>query len=290
MKHHFAKIPKPIRVLLHYAAAGALIAFVLANVDRAQLLRAFEQTHAVPVLLAYLSLQCAQIASALRMRFYLRTGGLELTPGYAVKLYYAGMFYNTVLPGGIGGDGMKALLLRRYFHFPFKKSVALLIAERANGLLLLLILLYVFASLSRFLTIAPSFAFPALAVITLLGYLVSVRILFKETLDSSARASLYSLTVQCFTTLAAAILFIDLDMQADLMAWLALFQVAGVVGVIPISIGGVGLREMTFLYGAPLVSLSGEQGVAFALLFFVLYFFSSLAALPFLSKLNKPQS
>ena len=50
-----------------------------------------------------------------------------------------------------------------------------------------------------------------------------------------------------------------------------LFIVASVVAIIPISIGGAGLRELTFLYGVSLLDgLDEEMGVAIAMLSFAM--------------------
>lgn len=49
------------------------------------------------------------------------------------------------------------------------------------------------------------------------------------------------------------------------------------MSVLPLTIGGVGARELTFIYGAQWMNVMPETGVAFSLLFFLV---SVLISLP----------
>ena len=66
--------------------------------------------------------------------------------------------------------------------------------------------------------------------------------------------------------------------------YLTLFLVSSVVAVLPISIGGVGVRELTFLYGFGLLGSDANSGVLFSFLFFLITALSSLAGTLFLHK------
>ena len=55
-----------------------------------------------------------------------------------------------------------------------------------------------------------------------------------------------------------------------------MFFISSVVSVVPISIGGVGLRELTFLYGLNILGLNPAVGVVGAFLFFIITILSSL--------------
>jgi hypothetical protein len=46
--------------------------------------------------------------------------------------------------------------------------------------------------------------------------------------------------------------------------------------MLPISIGGMGLREMTFMYGAGILNLNTEISVALSLMFYLISVFVSL--------------
>ena len=66
----------------------------------------------------------------------------------------------------------------------------------------------------------------------------------------------------------------------DYINFAVLFSVASMIAIIPISIGGAGLRELTFLYGAEFLGVAAELGVAFAMMSFVLYVLTALTGVP----------
>ena len=65
---------------------------------------------------------------------------------------------------------------------------------------------------------------------------------------------------------------------------LVLFLISSIVAVLPITIGGVGVRELTFLYGFNYLGMSANSGVAFSFLFFIITMLSSLIGVLFIHK------
>ena len=59
------------------------------------------------------------------------------------------------------------------------------------------------------------------------------------------------------------------------LAYLVLFLASSVVAIIPITIGGVGAREMTFLLATPYFSIDTNTAVIFSLIFFIITAISS---------------
>ena len=69
-------------------------------------------------------------------------------------LYYVGMFYNALLPGGIGGDAYKAYKFEKSFNKGYKLIIKSLLIDRVSGLFaifILLSLLLLFSSFTSFL-------------------------------------------------------------------------------------------------------------------------------------------
>jgi uncharacterized membrane protein YbhN (UPF0104 family) len=58
--------------------------------------------------------------------------------------------------------------------------------------------------------------------------------------------------------------------------YLTVFLVSSLVSVLPLSVGGIGLRELVFVTAANYSAISPESSVAFSLLFFVVTALSSL--------------
>jgi hypothetical protein len=54
------------------------------------------------------------------------------------------------------------------------------------------------------------------------------------------------------------------------MAYLVIFLISSAVAVLPISIGGVGVRELTFLYGSQLLNVDMNVAVGISFLFYLI--------------------
>jgi uncharacterized membrane protein YbhN (UPF0104 family) len=53
-------------------------------------------------------------------------------------------------------------------------------------------------------------------------------------------------------------------------AYLFVFLISSIVAVIPFTIGGIGSRELTFLYGAQWFHLDVNASIAISLIFFII--------------------
>ena len=65
----------------------------------------------------------SKLLSAFRLNIYFRNIKLGLPEWENIKLYWLGMFYNLFLPGAIGGDAYKVILLNKKLGAPYKKNV-----------------------------------------------------------------------------------------------------------------------------------------------------------------------
>jgi uncharacterized membrane protein YbhN (UPF0104 family) len=58
--------------------------------------------------------------------------------------------------------------------------------------------------------------------------------------------------------------------QDHILPYLFLFLISSIVATLPITIGGIGSREITFLFGAEIMHLDIHQSIALSLLFYVI--------------------
>lgn len=276
-------------------SAGALY-LLFYQMDMARLLNLFRAAQWGWVLIAFLVLNLAQLASALRMRFYFLAEKKDISTRYSIILYYVGMLFNLVLPGGIGGDGYKAYILKRDLKFPVRSSIRLMISNRANGLLFLVLIGLGFGFLSQTLRELLPYAHASLllaAILTLFSYSKLAKLLLKEKVETQLQAGVYSFAVQALVAICAACLFQALYMSypwsehGHAPDYLMLFMISSFVSVLPISVGGIGLRELTFFYGTQFLGLNPEAGVAVALLYFVVNACASLIGLFFFIAVKK---
>ncbi len=240
---------------------------------------------------SYGFISLAQIISAYRSRYYFSTVSLPLNPLFSIGLYFTGSLYNSILPGGIGGDGYKLYALAKWFSFPKKTILRILLSERASGLCALLLITYACA-----VFIPPTMLFPhryvtlcGITLCTLITYLLCSRYLLKETIPVTLRAFLYSFLIQALHVIVALMILYSINHMTSsyMISYLMLFLISNILSTIPISIGGVGIRELTFLYGANWLGLDVEKGIALGIVYFAVHMLMSLNGLFFMYKLEK---
>ena len=76
--------------------------------------------------------------------------------------------------------------------------------------------------------------------------------------------SLYSFAIQVGVVLAVWAICLGLDLQENSVAYVTLYLLSCVVALLPISIGGMGVRELVFLQGSRMLHLQEDSGVTLA--------------------------
>src|SRR5690606_835422 len=166
------------------------------------------------------------------------------------KLYGIGMFYNLFLPGGIGGDGYKVYLLNKYYKIPVKQLLQAVLLDRISGLAVLLffMLLLLFGVNIR---LVMSFDIHQLAVAALValfvGFYSMMHVFFKPFVNSMGITVLYAVLVQAMQLVCAYFILLALGIGSDLLAYQFVFLLSSIVAVLPLTIGGVGARELVFI-------------------------------------------
>jgi uncharacterized membrane protein YbhN (UPF0104 family) len=82
--------------------------------------------------------------------------------------------------------------------------------------------------------------------------------------------SIQSIGVQGAQSIATLGLVFALGQGSHWPDYLVLFLVSSVVAMLPITIGGAGARELTFLYGAQFLDIHAEKAVAIGFLFYLI--------------------
>lgn len=188
------------------------------------------------------------------------------------------MFYNLFLPGGIGGDGYKIYLLKKRHNAAVRTLISATLIDRLSGLTPLLFFAGVLFIQSDFYhkyipldwlaLIGTALVFPLFYLFNLLFFKRYIPLFFKTTLVGAV--------VQLLQLVSAYFIVEAIGHGSYMTLYLTLFLLSSVIAVLPISIGGIGLRELTFLYGLSLLGLNPDGGVTFSLLFFLITAFASL--------------
>jgi uncharacterized membrane protein YbhN (UPF0104 family) len=99
--------------------------------------------------------------------------------------------------------------------------------------------------------------------------------------------TLQSLGVQGAQVIAVYGLILALGQQQHWADYLVLFLISSLVAMLPITIGGAGAREITFLYGATFLAIDPEKAVTIAFMFYIVSTFTSFLGITFSFK-KKP--
>ena len=76
--------------------------------------------------------------------------------------------------------------------------------------------------------------------------------------------------LQAALALAVWCICIGMNLQADALAYVVLCLISTIIALLPISIGGMGVRELTVLYGSRMLGIQEDHGVSIALMMTVI--------------------
>jgi uncharacterized membrane protein YbhN (UPF0104 family) len=220
----------------------------------------------------------SKLIAAFRHNLYFHKISVPLKTETNLRLYLLGMFYNLFLPGGIGGDAYKGYYIKQHFEVSTKRVVAVLLLDRLSGLLLL----FVLACILGFTLDAPIAG--AIRWLLLLGIPLSIasffvlyRRFFSYVLSVFWKTNFLSALVQLAQLGSVMLILLSLGISENTQEYLFIFLISSIVSVIPLTIGGIGSRELVFLYGALWFGLEEERSVGISMLFFLITAVVSLA-------------
>lgn len=228
---------------------------------------------------AFILFNISKVFSAFRLLALIRNLGIHIDHWYNLKLCYVGMFYNLFLPGSVGGDGYKVVHLKRRFEAKTKHLVAAVLIDRISGAAILLFLALAFAlPLPTFFIELPAWTYPLaiLALITCLPALALVMwMLFRTFWKSFYAVTGWSFGVQLVQVLCAWAILLAFGVDSHFMIYFVLFLVSSLASMLPISFGGVGLRELVFLYASQYFPIEETPAIALGLMYFMVIAASS---------------
>jgi glycosyltransferase 2 family protein len=212
-------------------------------------------------MLAALLLGCVVVAAhAARWRLVLHGAGLRLSRGEAIAECYQSTALNTVLPGGVGGDVIRAWRQRTGAPRGWRPGAESVLAERAVGLCLLLSL----AAVVLVVTAAPWYPAAAAAALACVAWGVSRPSLRR--LSRRDRAAVWAWSALALAALLGLTFVVAVTIgvadSPKVMAALGLALLAGMA--VPLNLGGWGPREAAGALAASMFGLSPAVGIAFA--------------------------
>ena len=289
-----SKLKRLLKTILKFAVTTAALYFVIRKIEISEVAGLYRQSYLLYIFLALLFFSLSKLVSAYRLNIYFRAINIHLSEKINIQLYLLGMFYNLFLPGGIGGDGYKIYLLQKQYETGTKKILGAVLADRVSGMAALVVLALAGASLLRFDTpmtfTVYSLQFTIynllfiLIPLVFLAYYLFVKLLFPYFLKINMVTFGYAFMVQLLQVVCAWFLVMALGETENYLSYLVIFLVSSAVAVLPISIGGVGVRELTFLYGSQLLNVDMNVAVGISFLFYLITVVVSLAGIWYVFK------
>jgi len=104
---------------------------------------------------------------------------------------------------------------------------------------------------------------------------LAIRHFFRYLLPVFWSTYFLSLMVQLLQVLAAFLILLALKGTGNSVSYLFVFLISSLVAVLPITIGGIGSREFTFMLGSQWLGLDPALSIALSLIFYLLNAFMS---------------
>jgi len=278
-----------LKFIFKVSVSTLAIYVVVQKIDLQQTKEILLQVKITWILLATIAFNLSKFISSARLNQFFRSIDLHLTGLYNLKLYYVGMFYNLFLPGGIGGDGYKVYLLNKSHKTKLKDLISATLLDRISGLaalVFLAMLLSLFVNLSFIGGPWITWLLIGLLFIYYPSFFLIFRLLFGKFIKAFSTSNIYSLGVQLAQLLCAYLILKALMVDGLYIEYMTLFLLSSVVAVLPFTIGGVGARELVFIFGANYLMIDKNTAVAFSILFFVITAVSSFTGIFFETKLK----
>ena len=282
-------VPSWLSVLLRIAITVALMAYALRNVDWREFLRLVVQADWRWWVTGLIVGLAVQVVAGVRWAALARPLGFDFPRRFFVWRFFEGMFFSLCLPSSIGGDVVKAFRVGDTTPRRLLAGCSVL-ADRLTGLSALGVLAGAALAAREYalelpatLAVAATLVAAVLAVFLLgVSFLdrlialipaphaarefVSQLLPYQQRPGLIAKAVAWSFVVQMGGAAAVGLIARALGVDQPLSLWFSVVPLVALFMVLPISIGGFGVREnaMTLLLSEQ--GVPGEKAVAVALL------------------------
>jgi len=277
---------KKFKFILRLSVTLILVSYLIFKTDIKKLSDIIVEANILFLFIASLLYLFSSYLSTLRWKLFVCTD-CSLAIRKLFSIYMVGTFFNIFLPGIMGGDLMRIIILRKITGIG--DAVASVFLERYIGFFALLflgfiffllfysympkneliflvpLLFLIFSSLSIFIFALRKFSFFRL----LIDYF------YKFNSKAFSKAFLYSFIIQLIVMFSVYLIFLSIDASVRFYEVVIYLPVIIVLTTLPISISGLGVREWSFVlfFGG---ALGNEKAVAVAFLWFLSVAFASL--------------
>ena len=267
-----------LKLLLKIAVTIACLWYVSGKIDFAKAGAALQNANWFYLFLALIAFVVSKLISAFRLNIYFRNINIHLPERQNIKLYWLGMFYNLFLPGSISGDAYKVILLTKKYKIPFKKTTTSVLLDRFSGLLGLGLILAVYALLVLKNDLYATIIIAG-ALLAVLAFYFIIKFWLKDYFQSFLPTLFLGILVQASQVVCVYLIMTALGIPAHVTEYVFIFLISSIVAVLPLTIGGLGAREVVFLEGSKYFGLAQEISIVISLLFYLITLITSAIGL-----------
>ncbi len=202
-----------------------------------------------------------------------------------MKQYFIGSFFNNFLPTAIGGDAVRMYLVSQ-FGIPKTTAAFFIIVERLIGFYSLICIAFLssfFWGVPRFMSIFVTALLLSCSLVMWAIFSPRINRLFKKfklrifdnvtgdiNLLRSGRAILSTTFILsiCYQLVSISISYcvaMAINLHIPIISFLTLVPLVWIVTMIPVSFGGLGLRELSFIYLLAQINIPKEGALIVSL-------------------------
>jgi glycosyltransferase 2 family protein len=292
-----------------------LLTLVFISVDISKIHQDLKSFSAVSLIFLCFLCWAGQLLCSERWRIFAASLQMSGTYRSFVQVYFAGMFFNIGLPSLVGGDVIKAYVIGRRNNKSLQIGLASVLLDRAAGLISLLI----YGSIAILVVPMTWRGIPLWSIyaVSWLGIAVVLLLVSKGdriyrkflnprsgTLKQKALQAIadfhQALAVSNLSPGAALRIAVYSFIYSGLVLWVfqqvtaaarhsvgiiafsALFPLIAIGTMLPITLGGIGLREWLYVEALSLVGIPRDQGLFISLATSALYLIINFAGILFL--------
>jgi len=289
---------------LRIAVTAALLAIVAAQVDWVTMAGRLHDGHLEDFVAAVALLSLALAVGIWRWQLLLRACGIRLTAARCIRVYALSTFSGAFLPTTVGGDVARALLVARRGK-PLARAAPPVVMDRVAGLVGLVALAWIALALSREAVPAGARTFLVVVTLAMLVALLAVGTVrasgagaIRRLIPARARAVaeellsvlggysrsprlilavvLLSIAFQALVALQIVMLAHAINVELPFGTAAVALALVTVVTLLPISIGGFGVREGTYVVLLGGASISATDATLISVLTVATLLFASL--------------
>ena len=289
---------KKIFFILRIFVGGAIIFALLRFISYDDLIVAYKGARKAPIIYGFLVISITCIVASLRWRFILNSLGIKITVREAIYVSLSATFFNIFLPSLLASDVFRGIALMSRFKNS-NKVVSSLVIDRVSGGVAITILVAFFSLIGRHL-LPERELWWIIGIVVLLGIVIMFAIFNKSIFlimekmawfNPAVKGWLerfhqefryirqqpsiffktlfyFSFPVQVLNILSFICLAKAFALSLNPLYFFIFIPIVAIIVCLPISIAGIGTRELAMVYFFSKVGVSQPVSLGISLLSF----------------------